>query len=661
MRLIVGDESSRHGNGPGGSPQMWGMVHFGAHTWDQKDTLAAQWRHRSEVQCAAGDNWCLVWENGTEDDNSLVSSGVAGLHAAVAGDVWPLQDGKERGAPLIASLYRTHGSSLINQCDGQCAAAVIDERHRRTVLTVNWPGGFHRLYYCTDEDMLAFATRLDLLVHRCGWQARVDEQAVVDLLRFGGLVTERSLLEGVRRVVPGFAVVWEDGHATQSRAYECPLHQDGASGDILALTRLHRQAIERRLADHRDFGLFLSGGLDSGFNVAVVAGLSTKPVKTFSVAFDVTEFDESAHARLVATKYKTDHHELRLTTAGCLDRLPEMVWAMQEPIIDYSYVPMFYIAEAMKQHVDLAIGGDGPDHLLGRNYQFAAWHDLLSGIPFARHGAAWAVAVDGNGAIIRRRFWQHARGQRLGRQLWQALACSGDPCGAGMLNGFCNVLWGDCSPNDLARLLSPDLLRRTHVAAYHQAWTERWQQGEVGDSQDCFILADTSLSGLCGVFAKVGTMCSAHNLVIREPYLAGPLIRYFCELPHIWKVRGGWPKRLTRAIPTPETKRMLRHAAARYLPDEIVWQKQKHGFEFPLVKCWQESTSRAGTRHIFGALLDSTDWLDPMYLDRLVREQAAGARNHRYMLLLLAALDQWFRIFIQGRAEPPDWRWASCF
>ena len=661
MRLTIQGETTEHRHATGRSPQMWGMVYFGQRPCGLKDELTDKWRGRSDVQWAAGDDWCLVRENGGADGDSLASNTASGLHAAVVGDVWPLHDAGERNAPLIASLYHTHRDSVINQCDGQFAAAVIDEGSRRAVLTVNWPGGFHWLYYCTDGRALAFATRLDLLVHRCGWQARASEQAVVELLRFGGLVAEKSLLEGVSRVIPGHIVVFENGHARQSLAYECPPCHNGEPGDMSEFARLHRQAMQRRIAGHDDFGLFLSGGLDSGVNVAVAAELCGKPVKTFSAAFDVAEFDESSYARLVATRYRTEHSEVRLSTAKCLDRLPEMVWAMQDPIIDYSYIPTFLVADAIRKHVGVAIGGDGPDHFLGRNYQYATWYDLLHRIPLASGAAAWLVNVSEDGGGLRRGLWQYARRRRLGRQLWQSFACARMPCGSGMLSGFRTDLWGDLAPNDLTRVLSPDLRRRVDISPGDQKWFEGWSRDLSYGSLNNFILADASLSGLCGVFAKVGAMCSAHGLTIHEPYLAGPLIRWLWGLQDSWKVHGSWPKRLTRTIPTQETKRILRRMATRYLPEEIIAQKQKHGFEFPLVKYWQESTSGVHARQIFGGLLGSTDWFDPIYLERLVQEQASGARNHRYMLLLFAALDQWFRIFIQGRAEAPTWRWSECF
>lgn len=647
-----------------GCSQVWGAVDLSRQGDDMKNLLQAELHDRSDIEWAAGNNWCLVCERGEGSaDNSLASHDKSTLHVAVAGKVWPLGDKKDKDAHLVGDLYRVYNNGFINQCDGQFAAAIIDEENGRAVLGVNWPGGFHPLYYCIDSQSLYFATRVDLLIRRCGWRVKVkvNEQAVVDILRFGGMVTETTLLEGIYRVLPGHVVVFQRGRVAQHSVYEYPLREDRDPSDAAEMVHLHQEAVRKRISECDDFGLFLSGGLDSSMNLAAASELSSRPIKTFTVAYDAREFDESPYANLMVSKYRTDHCELRLDTAGCLDRLPEMVWAMQMPISDYSYVPTFYITEAIKQHVGLAIGGDGPDHLLGRGYAHALWYDLLRRVPYAREVAAWSVKVTENNGKLRQNLWRHARKKRLARQLWQSLACAVDPCASGAINSFCTVVWGDTTPNDVVCLLSPDLLRRASITAYHHNWVKRWQQHQDGSTLSKFILVDTSLSGLCGVFTKVGTMCSVHNLRIREPYLATPVVQYFLELKNSWKVDGSWSQCFFRKIPTAQTKRVLRRAATGRVPDEIRLQKQKHGFELPLVQCWQQSTSGVDTRQIFGALLNYTDWLNPTYLDTLVREQASGARNYRYLLLLLAALDQWFRIFIQGDAQPPAWRWSDCF
>jgi asparagine synthase (glutamine-hydrolysing) len=642
--------------------QVWGVVNFSRQESDMRTSLTAALRGRPNTKWIAGNDCCLICESEQDsDDNSLHSSAQSTLHVAVIGKAWPLDHENQEDARLVGSLYRSYGKNFINQSDGQFAAAIVDEKNRRAVLSVNWPGGIHPFYYCVRGRSLYFATRIDFLIRHGVRQPKVNEQAVVDILRFGGLVSETTLLEDVYRVIPGFAVVFEEGYVAQYPVYEFPAREDLDPSDAGEMVRLHREAVEKRISGRDDFGLFLSGGLDSSMNVAAATELSSKPIKTFTVAYEDRKFDESPFANLVVSKHKTDHCELRLDTADCLDRLPEMVWAMQNPISDYSYVPTFYITEAIKQHVALAIGGDGPDHLLGRGYAHALWYDLLHRIPFARRLAAWSVKVTENDRTLRSYLWRHARRKRLPRQLWQSLACGADPFASGGINSFCTVMWGDTAPNDVLRLLSPDLLRRTRVTPYHQDWVRRWQQHYDGNTLTKFSLVDASLSGLCGVFAKVGTMCSAHNLMIREPYLATPVVRYFLQVKNSWKVDGSWKQRFFRRIPSSQTKRILRQAAEGYVPSKIRMEKQKHGFELPLVQCWLQSTSGLDTQQIFGALLSQTDWFDPAYLDTLVREQASGARNYRYLLLLLAALDQWFRIFIQGDAQAPAWRWSDCF
>ena len=347
--------------------QIWGIVDFDQECDGMKNSFIDAMLGRSNGQWVAGNNFCLVCEKEQEsEDMSLYSCDNNTLHVAVIGKAWSMDHGKKVDARLVGSLYKSYNKGFINQRDGQFAAAIVDEKNHSVVLSVNWPGGFHPLYYCVHRRSLYFSTRIDFLVHNSGLQPTVNEQAVVDLLRFGGLVSEATLLDNVYRVIPGFTVVFKEGRVVQYPVYEYPPREDIDPYDATEMVRLHREAVERRISSRDDVGFFLSGGLDSSMNVAAAAEMSPKPIKTFTVAYDDRAFDESLFANLMVSKYSTDHCELRLDTANCLDRLPEMVWAMQNPISDYSYVPTFYIAEAIKRHVSLAIGGDGPDHLLGR-------------------------------------------------------------------------------------------------------------------------------------------------------------------------------------------------------------------------------------------------------------------------------------------------------
>ena len=128
----------------------------------------AELQGRSDIEWNAGSNWCLVCEKQNGNDLSLASCNQSALHVAVAGKAWSLNKQDKEDAQLVAGLYQSYGNSLINQSDGQFSGVIVDEKNSRAVLTVNWPGGYHRLYYCTDDHSLCSATRLDLLFHRCG-------------------------------------------------------------------------------------------------------------------------------------------------------------------------------------------------------------------------------------------------------------------------------------------------------------------------------------------------------------------------------------------------------------------------------------------------------------------------------------------------------------
>jgi len=218
---------------------------------------------------------------------------------------------------------------------------------------------------------------------------------------------------------------------------------------------MFQQAIAQRLHGGKEVGAFLSGGIDSSFNVAAISTVQESPIKTFSIAYPQEDFDESEYARLVADHFRTEHHELTLDSADVLNDLPQMIWALEEPAMDYSYIPTFHLARFAKQHVDVVISGDGPDHLLGRHYPVAFARAFLGKIPGLALGAR--LVLDGTPDSVRGRLWRWLRRHERGRFLWKALqSISTDPLQA-YLAIYHEIAYRNLLPASATALLSEDM------------------------------------------------------------------------------------------------------------------------------------------------------------------------------------------------------------
>ncbi|MCX5673854.1 MAG: asparagine synthase-related protein [Planctomycetota bacterium] len=638
---------------------LWGFAHHPNKAGSAESRrLADKIASTKDARWVTGPYWGIVCESGPVGDGSIGTDPLRRTHVGIAGKVWPIDGNTKEDSGLLADLYDRHEGRLLNHCDGQFAAVVVDETRGRTLLTVGWPGGFHFLYYRLLRGTLFFATRIAALLRLCGERAEVNEHALVELFRLGGILAEETLFAGVSRVLPGCSVVYQAGEAVQRSTLDIP------SGTVLdpenaeAFFEVYSQAVRRRMSDTHDVGAFLSGGLDSSMNVAVMAQNSSKPVKTFSIRFSPSEFDESPYARLVASAFGTDHHEFVIDQAACMEPLPEMVWAMEEPILDYSYVPTFHLAKATKQEVDVVISGDGPDHLLGRCYSLATRAQLLGFVPRAVSARLWHAATEADRHGLWPTLWRYLIQAPFGRSAAQGISAAGCLGRAGAWSGLGSGLWDYLPTCEFADLLSKPLLKRAGNEGYYNTA----QLPTLNSGASLFNRAaadDASISGICAVFAKVGHMCGAHGLVVREPFLARPVVLYTFGLARHWKVQGGFIDRLRGVAPPVVTKVVLRRAAEGRLPAEIL-AKRKQGFTPPLVHWWRQVAPGLTAQQVFGSLLQHTDWFNVPYLDRLLQEHRSSQQDRHSLLMLLAAVDQWHRIYIRSDAGRPSWQWSDC-
>jgi hypothetical protein len=271
----------------------------------------------------------------------------------------------------------------------------------------------------------------------------------------------------------------------------------------------------------------------------------------------------------------------------------------------------------------------------------------------------WLTRYDKNPNSLRKIIWQHLRAFRAGRQLWLAMASALGPGGFGIQSVFTSNLWAARSPYEIDELLSSDVRSRQPIRRSCQEILISLASSEKSSHLYDVCIADASLCGRFGVFAKAGLMCRAHGLTLREPYLSRPMMEFMLRLPDEEKVGGSFREQFLQKVPSYRTKLALRKAVEGMLPDEIVHEKKKQGFEPPLAD-WLRTFTRGRTaRHLFKSLFNGNGWFDEKYLDTVIKEHNAGKEENQFLLILLAGIDQWHRIYIEGGGQKPSWTWRE--
>lgn len=268
---------------------------------------------------------------------------------------------------VILAAYTRWGKDCLAKFNGMFAFAVYDTVDRTTFIARDRLG-IKPLYYALEGGRLLFASEVRALA-RSGWiDKTIDKAALADYLRYQTVHAPNTILSAVKMLMPGHFLWFEKGELTQQAWWEAEKNISYASSarsyeQVCAdIRELFYAAVERRLVADVPFGAFLSGGIDSSAVVGAMARVSTQRTKTFSVVFDESEFSEAQYARLVAKKFNTDHHEIRLTAQDFLGQVPAALAAMDHPSGDG---PNTYIVarETRKAGITMALSGLGSDEL----------------------------------------------------------------------------------------------------------------------------------------------------------------------------------------------------------------------------------------------------------------------------------------------------------
>jgi len=514
---------------------------------------------------------------------------------------------------VLVHLYEEHGDGFVERLRGMFALALWDGREQRLLLARD-RFGIKPLYYRLTEGTLSFASELKAMLEQPGFSREIDPRAVAAYLAFNSIPAPLTIFAEARKLPPGTLVVWRDGELAQKRyARPAPVAANRVrrrpAGELAdELRETLRDSIRAHLVADVPVGVLLSGGVDSAGITALAAGEQGDPVKTFSVGFEESSFDELDRARLVAERYGTDHHEIVLRP-DAVELLPKLVEAFDEPFGDSSALPTYLVSELAAGEVKVALSGEGGDELFGGYYTYVA--DLLA----ARVGRLAALAaplaelLPSSDAKVSfdykaKRFARGASLPPLERHhAWKEIF--GAQRRASLLDGR-DPGW---DPVDL----------------YRERYAETTGAEPLARLQD----VDLGIYLVDDLLVKTDRSSMAHSLELRVPFLDTEVAAMAHGLATPLKVRG-----LAK-------KRLLRRALAPLLPNEVL-RGPKQGFSIP-VAAWLRGPLQGFAREVLSAeSLSRQGWLDPATVTGLLDRHCAGREDLSRQLWGLIAFTLWF-------------------
>jgi asparagine synthase (glutamine-hydrolysing) len=514
----------------------------------------------------------------------------------------------------IVHAYEEWGPDCLKRFRGMFAFAIWDAERERLLLARDRYGK-KPLFIHQSEGLLLFGSEIKAILAFPGVPRRVDRGALWDYFAYRYVPAPATLLEGIRKLMPGSYLVWERGIVTETSYF---LPDDGRpsagkppDGDPVSdfLVELE-EAVRVRMISDVPFGAFLSGGIDSSAVVAMMSRHSTQPVKTFSVGFGESAYSELAYARAIADRFHTDHHELTVSQDHLMEHLPALVRYRDAPVAEPSDIPIYLLAREARRTVKMVLTGEGADEFLGGypKHVFERYVGAYQRVPApVRHGLIEPLCVS-----LPYRF---RRAKTAVANLALADRRERLPRWFGALSGS--------ERRELTRLEAP---RINHKAAV-------WLDAFHGDSALRGILFFDQTSWLPDNLLERGDrMTMAASLEARMPFMDHQLAAFVSDLPDEWRVHG-----LT-------TKRILRAAMRRVLPREIL-ERPKIGFRVPVNEWFRGSMRAYLTDHLLGTDSRTRDYYRPEALRRYLDEHGSGRQNHEKLLWSLLTLEIWHREF----------------
>jgi asparagine synthase (glutamine-hydrolysing) len=517
---------------------------------------------------------------------------------------------------VIVHLYEEYGSDCVLWLNGMFAFAIW-QVNGETLFLARDRLGVKPLYYVSSNGFFLFASEIKAILKFPGIEKEIDIFSLSQYLTFEYIPTPNSIFKGIKKLLPAHTLVCRNGDMTISRYWNITDRQHKKEGrnindDIYLLSGLLKDAVKMRLISDVPQGVFLSGGIDSGIITAIASILSGGRIKTFSIGFDEPSFDERNFFRQVAGCFNAEHHERIFTSRDLLDLLPTISEFLDEPFADSSILPTYLLSKFAKDHITVALCGDGGDELFAGYptyiaHKIAAYSKLPPFIPNRYFTEIAKLIIPTS-----------MKNLSLDFQFKRFLA------GLNSAPYIRHHLWmGSFSPEDKKQLLDHrinDSLKNTNIFENSRIYFEEYSENNLIDRMQYLDIKTYLLDDL---LVKADLASMANSLEVRSPFLDYRLVEFAFNLPTDF--------RLNNLV----TKYILKEYAKGLLPKKIVY-KRKKGFGIPL-GYWICNELKAFVLDIFSEdKIKKEGFFQYAYIKRILKEHFANkADNHKQIWTLL--------------------------
>jgi len=529
----------------------------------------------------------------------------------------------------IVHAYEEYGDDCVQRFRGMFAFGIWDQNRRRLLLARDRTGK-KPLFYTVADGQFLFASELQSLVSHPSVRRDINPNSIDDYLAYSYIPAPQSIYKNVYKLPPAHVLTLETDKPAagpQTKRYwqlaYGPKSEVSERDALEGLSEVLTEAVRLRMISDVPIGALLSGGVDSSVVVAIMSQLATGPVETFSIGFADQRFNETPYARMVAEQYGTKHHEL-IVEPNAVEVLPKLVRHYGEPYSDSSAIPSYYVCQMTRQHVTVALNGDGGDE------SFAGYDRYL--------GSGMAERYRQLPSVLRKRFIEPIlslipdslpRNNRM-RQAKRFVSV------AALSTGSRYSRWVNVFPETgRQKLYSPEFAEQ--IAAYR---AEDWflqvfedAQRRCPDPVDALLAMDIESYLPFDLLVKMDITSMANSLETRSPFLDQKVMEYVARLPTRFKLRG-------RTL-----KYLLKELGGRLLPAKLL-HRRKMGFGVPLARWFRNELRPMLEGVVLSDQALQRGYFNADVIRTMACEHLSEKTDHSFQLWSLLCLEMWHREFV---------------
>lgn len=514
---------------------------------------------------------------------------------------------------VIIHGYEQWGEEILKRLNGMFAFCIYDTKQKGLFLARD-RFGEKPLYYYSKKDLFIFASEIDALLLHPNIKKEIDNQSLSKYFAYGFIPAPNTIYKDIHKLPAGNFIKFNLKNLKKiiGEYWSYSINPDSSLDKLdekeaaSELKYLLKKSISKRKSADVPLGLFLSGGLDSSSILALLREIEpNQNINTFSLGFTEDSFNEAGKAQLIAKKFQTDHHELKIDSNFLKNNYMGIIDHIDDPIGDSSIIPLYYLAKFARKHVKVALGGDGSDELFCgyapfKALKYANIYKQL--VPDKINSFLYGLSEN---------FSSSEKYFSLGYKIHKGLSAMN------YKSEFWNPVWlSPLDVNDLSELFGQKIYIEDIYKESTDAWTKSTSDNIYNKTSEFYVkfyLQDN-------IMTKIDRASMLNGLEIRSPFLDNEVVEFARKIPAHLKFKNG------------QSKFILKKAMLNILPKNIIDQK-KQGFALPMAKWLKDWDYPAKTYKQF----------DPAFIKNKITEHARGKNDSRLFLWNWIAIDRYIK------------------